>query len=202
MLRRLARIRRGKTVVLTGGTFDILHPGHLRFLRNCKREGDVLVVCVAGDARTRRRKGAGRPVMPAIQRAELVANLKMVNLAFVSERRPFDEHILGKVRPNVLVTSKNEPSDSIKQQFLEYMKSKHPEIRVSLTQRFHESGSSSELIQKLGTRKWMRVDIGSTPPELRGVQGVETSMLPGLNHGHRKGMCDDHTAIHPPVAGC
>ena len=151
--RRLRRIREeGKRVVLAGGTFDILHLGHLKYLEKCKTQGDILVVCVAGDARTRKRKGPYRPVMPAIQRAEIVGSLKMVDLAFVSNRRPFSELILHELKPNVLVTSANEPSVPAKQQFLEYMKHKHPEIRVILTPRSHLASSSSILINKLKAR--------------------------------------------------
>ena len=148
MLRRLRTMRGRKTVVLTGGTFDILHLGHLKYLERCKEEGDILVVCVAGDARTRKRKGANRPVMPAIQRAEIVASLKMVDLAFVSNRKPFSEPILHTVMPDILVTSSNEPSGAVKQQFLEYMKHKHPEILVTLIPRSHVDSSSSKLIKK------------------------------------------------------
>ena len=147
----LRRVRGGKRVVLTGGTFDIIHPGHLKYFARCVDEGDILVVCVAGNARTRRRKGANRPIMPAIQRAEIVASLKMVDLAFVSNRKPFSEPILHKLKPNVLVTSSNEPSGAVKQQFLEYMKRKHPEIRVTLTPRSHSASSSSRFINKLKT---------------------------------------------------
>ena len=146
--RRLRTMRRGKTVVLAGGTFDILHPGHLKYLEKGRMQGDILVVCVSGDTRTRKRKGANRPIIPAIQRAEIVASLKMVDLAFVSNHKPFSEPILHKIMPNVLVTSSNEPSGAVKQQFLEYMKRKHPEIRVTLTARSHVDSSSSKLIKK------------------------------------------------------
>jgi len=149
MTRQLARMRRGKTIVLTGGTFDILHHGHLKFLEKCRRQGDILVVCVAGDARTRRRKGANRPLMPATHRAEIVASLKIVDLAFVSNRKPFSEHILRKIMPDTLVTSSNEPSVLTKQQFREYMKREHPEIKVTLIPRSHATSSSSKFLNKL-----------------------------------------------------
>jgi cytidyltransferase-like protein len=149
--RRLRTMRRGKTVVLAGGTFDILHLGHLKYLERCKMQGDILVVCVAGNARTRNRKGPHRPVMPVIQRAEIVANLKMVDLAFVSNRKPFSEPILHELKPKVLVTSSNEPSGAVKQQFIEYMKRKHPEIRIILIPRSHLASSSSSFIIKLRT---------------------------------------------------
>jgi len=147
--RRLRKIRGGKTVVLAGGTFDILHPGHLKCLHRCRAEGDILVVCVSGDARTRKRKGVDRPVMPAIQRAEIVASLKMVDLVFVSNLRPFSDFILQSIRPNVLVTSSNEPSRAIKEQFRQQIRRKHPEIKVVLVPRSHWAASSSSLISRL-----------------------------------------------------
>ena len=147
--RRLRKISVGKTVVLAGGTFDILHPGHLKYLERCGAEGDILVVCVSADARTRKRKGADRPLMPAIQRAEIVASLKMVDLVFVSNLKPFSESILQSVRPNVLVTSSNEPSKAVKEQFRQQMRRKHPEIKVILVPRSHWSASSSSLISRL-----------------------------------------------------
>jgi len=146
---KLNTIRTGKTVVLAGGTFDILHPGHLNYLEKCKERGEILVVCVAGDVRTRKRKGANRPVMQAIHRAQIVASLKIVDFAFISNCKPFSESILLKIMPDVVVTSSNEPSDAVKQHFLEYMRRKHPDISVILIPRVHSALSSSGLIDKL-----------------------------------------------------
>ena len=147
--RRVRAIRPGKSVVLAGGTFDIIHPGHLKYLERCRRLGDILVVCVAGDRRTRKRKGVNRPLMPAIQRAEIVQSLKLVDLAFVSNLKPFSEKILRAIRPDVVVTTPNEPSAKSKKQFLNYMKDKHPEIRATLIPRSKTGTSSSRLISKL-----------------------------------------------------
>lgn len=145
----LGAVRAGKRVVLAGGTFDIIHPGHLNYLAKCRSKGDILVICVAGDARTRRRKGPSRPLLPAIQRAKMVSNLKMVDFAFVSNSSPFDETILGKISPDVIVTSSNEPSPIIKRNFQKYMRQKHPEIKLVLTRRPSSSWSSSALIKSI-----------------------------------------------------
>jgi cytidyltransferase-like protein len=150
--RRLRAKRAGKTVVLAGGTFDIIHLGHLRYLERCRKQGDILVVCVAGDRRTRKRKGANRPLMPAIQRAEIVQSLKMVDLAFISNLKPFSETILQAIKPDAVVTTPNEPSAKTKREFLNYMKRKHPEIRVTLIPRSQTRTSSSRLINKLKDR--------------------------------------------------
>jgi cytidyltransferase-like protein len=136
-------------VVLAGGTFDILHPGHLKYLAKSKAQGDILVVCVAGDARTRRRKGPNRPIIPAIQRAEIVANLKTVDFVFLSNSKPFSESVLRSISPNVLVTSSNEPSRAAKNEFADYLHRKHPEVKIVLTHRLDNTLRSSTLISKI-----------------------------------------------------
>ncbi len=67
---------RRKTLVLANGHFDLLHVGHVRYLRAAAAEGDVLVVAVNDDASVARLKGPGRPVVPAAERAELLAALE------------------------------------------------------------------------------------------------------------------------------
>jgi D-beta-D-heptose 7-phosphate kinase/D-beta-D-heptose 1-phosphate adenosyltransferase len=71
--------RRGERVVFTGGCFDLLHVGHVRSLEQARRLGDRLVVGVNSDASVRRLKGASRPLVPARQRAEVLAALQCVD---------------------------------------------------------------------------------------------------------------------------
>lgn len=156
MTKILEAVRAGKKVVLAGGTFDIIHPGHLIYLKQCRAAGDLLVVYVAGDNRTRRRKGPTRPIFPAIQRVKLVSNLKMVDLAFVSDSRPFSEAILRKVKPDVIVTSSNEPSRIVKHDFQREMRERHPEIKVVLIRRPRLSWSSTSLVKSLSKRQVKR----------------------------------------------
>jgi len=59
----------GRTVVFTNGVFDLLHPGHVRYLREAASLGDVLIVGLNADASVRRNKGAGRPITPDLERA-------------------------------------------------------------------------------------------------------------------------------------
>ena len=96
---RAAR-RRGERVVFTNGCFDLLHVGHVRSLEEARRLGDRLVVGVNADATVRRLKGAGRPVLPARQRAELLAALACVDWVFVfAETTPRES--LAALRPDV-----------------------------------------------------------------------------------------------------
>lgn len=90
---RAAELRReGRRIVLTNGCFDLLHIGHLRYLAAAKALGDALLVGVNNDAQVRALKGPGRPYNTAVERAELVAGLVPVDLAFI-----FDEYTADRL---------------------------------------------------------------------------------------------------------
>jgi rfaE bifunctional protein nucleotidyltransferase chain/domain len=90
----------GRHVVLANGHFDVLHVGHVRYLQGARAEGDFLVVGVNGDASTARRKGPGRPILPAPERAEVVAALEGVDLVVIFESDDVGE-LLERLRPHV-----------------------------------------------------------------------------------------------------
>jgi rfaE bifunctional protein nucleotidyltransferase chain/domain len=69
----------GRSIALANGHFDLLHVGHLRYLRSAAEQADVLVVAVNDDASVRHLKGPGRPIVPAQERAELLAALTPVD---------------------------------------------------------------------------------------------------------------------------
>lgn len=89
-----------KRIVLANGVFDLLHVGHVRYLAAARRLGDVLFVGVNGDAAVARLKGPGRPLMPAAERAELVAALRAVDHVVVFEEDTADR-LLAAIRPHV-----------------------------------------------------------------------------------------------------
>ena len=92
--------RSGAKVVWTNGCFDVLHVGHLRSLEAARAVGDVLIVGVNSDEAVAELKGPGRPVVPAAERAELVASLRPVDYVVVfSESTP--EAVLPQLRPDV-----------------------------------------------------------------------------------------------------
>jgi rfaE bifunctional protein nucleotidyltransferase chain/domain len=91
----------GKRVVLTNGMFDLLHVGHLRYLRQARSEGDLLVVGVNADASVRALK-PGRPLVPEGERAELVAALSPVDYAVIFAE-PTAGGLLRAIRPDVYV---------------------------------------------------------------------------------------------------
>ncbi|MFY9754129.1 MAG: adenylyltransferase/cytidyltransferase family protein [Candidatus Acidiferrales bacterium] len=77
--------RNAQRVVFVAGCFDLLHPGHIRLLEQARSRGQILVVGVESDASVRARKGSGRPVAPAAERAEILAALDAVNAAVIWE---------------------------------------------------------------------------------------------------------------------
>jgi D-beta-D-heptose 7-phosphate kinase/D-beta-D-heptose 1-phosphate adenosyltransferase len=102
----------GKTVVFTNGVFDLLHPGHVRYLREARALGDALVVGVNSDRSVRANKGEGRPIAPAAERAEVVAALACVDAVVI-----FDEDtphaLIAALQPDVLVKGADWAEDAI-----------------------------------------------------------------------------------------
>ena len=81
---RIAQLKtEGKRISFANGHFDVLHVGHLRYLRAAKEEGDILVVAINDDESVTRLKGEGRPIAPEQERAELVAGLEPVDLVVI-----------------------------------------------------------------------------------------------------------------------
>ena len=101
LVARLADARRaGRRGALANGHFDLLHVGHLRYLRAARAEGDLLVVAINDDDSVARLKGAGRPVVPAAERAELLAALAPVDFVVVFEGDS-PAPLLARLRPDV-----------------------------------------------------------------------------------------------------
>jgi D-glycero-beta-D-manno-heptose 1-phosphate adenylyltransferase len=90
-----------RTVVFTNGVFDLLHPGHVRYLRDARREGDVLIVAVNSDRSVRAIKGPTRPVNPEEERAEVVAALACVDAVVVFDDET-PQQIISRLQPDVL----------------------------------------------------------------------------------------------------
>jgi rfaE bifunctional protein nucleotidyltransferase chain/domain len=102
----------GRRIVFTNGVFDILHPGHLRYLQAARGHGDLLIVGLNSDASVRRNKGPDRPTNPESERAEVLEALACVDAVSV-----FDEdtpaEIIRRVQPDILVKGADWPADQI-----------------------------------------------------------------------------------------
>lgn len=103
---------RRKRIVFTNGCFDILHVGHIRYLRKAKSLGDILVVGLNTDRSVRLIKGEKRPIVPQEDRAEVLASLEFVDyVVFFDEPDPFT--LIGKVKPHILVKGADWTKDKI-----------------------------------------------------------------------------------------
>jgi len=91
-----------KTVVLTNGCYDLLHPGHVRLLEEARSLGDILVLALNSDAGVRRMKGPARPLLPATERAAIAQALEAVDaVTFFDEETP--QELISQLLPDVLV---------------------------------------------------------------------------------------------------
>jgi rfaE bifunctional protein nucleotidyltransferase chain/domain len=98
---RVAEWRRaGQPIVLANGCFDLLHVGHIRYLRGAKALGGKLVVAMNSDRSVRQIKGEGRPFMPASERAEIVAALSDVDAVVIFDE-PDVRALIREIRPDV-----------------------------------------------------------------------------------------------------
>ncbi|HEX4628937.1 MAG TPA: adenylyltransferase/cytidyltransferase family protein, partial [Gemmatimonadales bacterium] len=92
----------GKQIALANGVFDLLHVGHIRYLEGAKALADVLVVAINADASARANKGPGRPVVPAPERAELVAALACTDHVLIFDE-PNVRGVISALQPDVHV---------------------------------------------------------------------------------------------------
>jgi D-beta-D-heptose 7-phosphate kinase/D-beta-D-heptose 1-phosphate adenosyltransferase len=94
--------REGKKLVFTNGCFDILHVGHVRYLNQARAMGDALVIAVNSDRTVRQIKGEGRPVVPEMERAEILSALACVDYVFIFDD-PTPQQVIDAIVPDVLV---------------------------------------------------------------------------------------------------
>ncbi|MDX9746230.1 MAG: D-glycero-beta-D-manno-heptose 1-phosphate adenylyltransferase [Syntrophales bacterium] len=94
--------RQGKRVVFTNGCFDILHVGHVRYLREAKKEGDILVVALNSDRSVRAIKGEKRPIVPETERADVMSALESVDYVTIFDE-PTPLEVIRILRPDILV---------------------------------------------------------------------------------------------------
>lgn len=109
----IARLKaRGKEVVFTNGCFDILHVGHIRYLKKAKKQGDILVIGLNTDRSVKQIKGEERPIVPEKERAEVLSALEFVDyVVLFDEPDPF--LLIESLKPNVLVKGADWPKNKI-----------------------------------------------------------------------------------------
>jgi rfaE bifunctional protein nucleotidyltransferase chain/domain len=134
-------------LVLVGGVFDIVHPGHVQFLEKAKKEGDILVLLLESDQNVKLRKGLGKPVNSQDFRAKVVASLKAVDfvvcLPFMESDEDYDQ-MIKVLDPAVIATTKGDPGIQHKKRQADMVGGKLKAV-VDL----NENYSTKKLIQKI-----------------------------------------------------
>ena len=134
----------GLRIVLANGCFDVLHVGHIRYLAGARSEGDLLIVGVNSDERVREQKGDGRPILPAAQRAEIVAAVESVNYVTVFDE-PTVEELLLALKPDVHAKGTDYTVDSVPER--EVVKSYGGRVAIVGDPKDH---STSEILSRMG----------------------------------------------------
>jgi len=134
----------GLRIVLANGCFDVLHVGHVRYLAGARSEGDLLIVGVNSDEQVREQKGEGRPLLPASQRAEIVAALETVNYVTIFDE-PTVEELLLALRPDVHAKGTDYTVDTVPER--EVVKSYGGRVAIVGDPKDH---STSEILSQMG----------------------------------------------------
>lgn len=137
----------GARIVFANGCFDVLHVGHVRYLEGAKALGDLLVVAVNSDEQVRNQKGAGRPLMSANERAELVAALEVVDLVTIFDE-PTVTELLLTLKPDVHAKGTDYTEQTVPER--EVVLSYGGRVAIAGDPKDH---SSSEMIEKLAVNR-------------------------------------------------
>lgn len=134
--------RDGKTVVFANGCFDVLHAGHIRYLTGARALGHFLVVAINSDEQVRKQKGPGRPLMPAADRAELVAALEAVDVVTIFDE-PTVTELLLMLKPDIHAKGTDYTENSVPER--DVVRSYGGRVAIAGDPKNH---SSSALIEK------------------------------------------------------
>ncbi|MCR4334908.1 MAG: FAD synthase [archaeon] len=132
------------TIVLAFGTFDLLHPGHLSYLKQAREQGDKLIVIIATDANVKKIKGK-KPVNNQAHRKELVKALKIVDDAFIGEEEDMIKSV-EKVKPDVVVLGYDQQPVNIELQ--KTFDEKRIKAKIFRAKPFNEKQFKSSKIKK------------------------------------------------------
>ena len=128
--------QQGKIIVLSGGCFDILHIGHIRFLKQAKEQGDVLLVMLEHDDAIKKRKGEHRPLNTQSDRAEILACLDMVDYVIILPAKTDDTFyngLVNQLKPAIIATTAGDPTRAHKERQSKRIGAKVVDVIESIT---------------------------------------------------------------------
>ena len=134
----------GARIIFANGCFDVLHVGHIRYLAGARALGDMLVVGVNSDEQVAIQKGLGRPILPDVERAELIASLESVNYVTIFDE-PTVENLLLALKPDVHAKGTDYTVDSVPER--EVVRSYGGQVAIVGDPKDH---STSEILKRLG----------------------------------------------------
>jgi D-beta-D-heptose 7-phosphate kinase/D-beta-D-heptose 1-phosphate adenosyltransferase len=155
----------GLKIVLTQGTYDMVHIGHGRYLEEAKKRGDLLIVGVDSDKKVKSRKGPDRPVVPQHERLEMLTHLRTVDVVFLKELEHPKWALIKAVRPDVLIATKQTYNKSQLKELKKYCK----EV-VVLEPRATTSTSAKIRLLQIGTAK--KLGQALTPRLIKTIEEV------------------------------
>lgn len=145
LVKRVASAREaGARIVLANGCFDVLHVGHVRYLAGARELGDVLIVGINSDEQVAAQKGPGRPLLPAVERAEIVAALEPVTYVTIFDE-PTVEQLLLALKPDVHAKGTDYTTDTVPER--DVVRSYGGQVAIVGDPKDH---STSEIISRLG----------------------------------------------------
>ena len=136
---------KGRSIVFTNGCFDVLHAGHVRYLAGARELGDFLVVAINADSQVAKLKGAGRPIVPEMERAEIVASLEAVDAVTIFSEPTVTELLLA-LKPDVHAKGTDYTEDSVPER--DVVRSFGGRVAIVGDPKDH---STSELLQRAGS---------------------------------------------------
>jgi len=142
--------RKGKKIVWTNGCFDLLHTGHIRYLQDAKKLGDLLIIGLNSDDSIKRLKGEGRPIQSQEERAEILSSLEFVDYLIIFSELSVEKY-LAELKPNLYVKGGDYKPETINQDERKAVMSYNGEIKFIP---FVEGKSTSKIIEKIKNGKF------------------------------------------------
>lgn len=144
-LGELKNIKFSGTIVLCGGTFDLIHEGHVDHILEAASLGDNLIVHVTGDLRVKEKKGNDRPIISETSRAKIVSFFRGIDAVFIHNGRHYSQEVIEAIRPDIIYINAEGNIDQ-ENTTMEMLKDFKGQIFIS---KMSKVASTSEIIKKI-----------------------------------------------------